>query len=244
MSSIKSFVRKLFPNLFYWNNALRTIRRHYVEPLIRTKYKYCHTTALLEPPFQISDYSLVSIGPYTKIRSGFTFLGSSGRLTIKKYATLAMNCCIVTNGHVPTVGLPHIISGTHHINDKSTDITIHEAVWIGLNVTLLPGSEIGRGAIVGAGSVVNKYIPPYAVAVGIPAKIIATAFTLDQIIEHEKLLYPESERLSIEVLEAIFKTYYEGKKSIGHEKIPSDEKDRMESILKEMRMNLTHKEFN
>ena len=51
-------------------------------------------------------------------------------------------------------------------------IVIEDKVWIGINSTILPGVKIGYGAIVGAGSVVTKDVPPYTVAGGIPAKPI------------------------------------------------------------------------
>ena len=45
-------------------------------------------------------------------------------------------------------------------------------VWIGADVTLLGGVRIGNGAIIGAGAVVAKDVPPYAVVVGNPARVI------------------------------------------------------------------------
>ncbi|NJO59335.1 MAG: acyltransferase [Richelia sp. RM2_1_2] len=51
-------------------------------------------------------------------------------------------------------------------------IKIGSDVWIGRGVYIGKGIEIGDGAVIGANSVVTKYIPPYAVAVGVPAKII------------------------------------------------------------------------
>lgn len=55
-------------------------------------------------------------------------------------------------------------------------------VWIGVNVSILSGVKIGHGACIGAGSIVTKDIPPYAVAVGNPAKVIKYRFS-DKIIE-------------------------------------------------------------
>jgi acetyltransferase-like isoleucine patch superfamily enzyme len=52
------------------------------------------------------------------------------------------------------------------------DIIIEDDVWLGANVVVLPGVKIGKGAIVGAGSVITKDIPPYAIVTGIPGKII------------------------------------------------------------------------
>lgn len=54
----------------------------------------------------------------------------------------------------------------------SSSVTIEDKVWIGESVSILPGVTIGKGAIIGANSVVSKDIPPYVIAVGIPAKPI------------------------------------------------------------------------
>ena len=52
-------------------------------------------------------------------------------------------------------------------------IIVHKNAWIALNVTLMPGVEVGEGAIVSAGSIVSKDIPPFTVAQGNPAKVVA-----------------------------------------------------------------------
>ena len=51
-------------------------------------------------------------------------------------------------------------------------IKIEDDVWIGSNVIILPNINIGKGSIIGAGSVVTKNIPEYSVAVGVPARVI------------------------------------------------------------------------
>ena len=62
------------------------------------------------------------------------------------------------------------------------DIIIGNDVWIGTQSVILSGSNISDGAVIGANSVVNSFIPPYSVAVGSPAKVIKYRFS-DQIIE-------------------------------------------------------------
>jgi acetyltransferase-like isoleucine patch superfamily enzyme len=57
-------------------------------------------------------------------------------------------------------------------NIKKCPVVIHNRVWIGPNVTILPNVEIGEGAVVAAGSVVTKSIEPFAIVAGVPAKKI------------------------------------------------------------------------
>ena len=239
--SCKTFIKKHLLEIIAWRNIIQDIRSRYIIPRKRNKYKTCSESAILEMPFDISCYSRISIAPYTKIRKGFTFLGDKGSFTLKKYSTIAMNCIVIPDGHIPTLKVPQIISGSNHINDKISDIIVNEGVWIGINSILLPGTIIGRGSIIGAGSMVNKEIPPYAVAVGSPAKIIASTFSIDEIIEHEIALYPPEERFTRQELEEIFSKYYEGKKSIGHNSIPAEQKSFVETKLQQMRKDIESK---
>ena len=63
-------------------------------------------------------------------------------------------------------------------------ITVGNSVWIGANVTVLPGVTIGNYVIIGAGSVVNRDIPDGVIAVGVPCKVIR------KITEDDKNKYP------------------------------------------------------
>jgi acetyltransferase-like isoleucine patch superfamily enzyme len=74
------------------------------------------------------------------------------------------------------------ISGNHVFDDRETPIryqgtaygkvTIGEDCWLGTNVVVLPGVTIGRGAVIGAGAVVTSDVPEFAVALGIPARVV------------------------------------------------------------------------
>lgn len=55
---------------------------------------------------------------------------------------------------------------------RGVDIIIENDVWIGMNASICPGVRIGQGSVIGAGAVVVSDIPPMAVAVGVPAKVI------------------------------------------------------------------------
>lgn len=75
-----------------------------------------------------------------------------------------------------------IISFNHKYEDKNTlikkqgkilkRVIIEDDVWIGAKAQILAGVKIGKGAVIGAGSIVTKNVPSYAVVMGAPAKII------------------------------------------------------------------------
>lgn len=160
---------------------------------------------------------------WSRIQNGCNMISWEGKLIVKKFAAIS-SCTIVPGAHVPTVGLPQFLS-ISHINDNDGQIVVNEDAWVGAGAILLSHCEIGRGAVVAAGTIVTKSIPPYAVVAGCPSKIIAVRFTIDQILEHEKILYPKEERMSREELEKLFSEYYVGKKTIGTSNMSDKDKE-------------------
>jgi acetyltransferase-like isoleucine patch superfamily enzyme len=78
----------------------------------------------------------------------------------------------------PEIASMHM--GMGHPSCKG-DITIGNDVWIGAKSTIMSGVKIGHGAVIGSGSVVAKDVPPYAIVVGNPAKIVKYRFDEQQI---------------------------------------------------------------
>ncbi len=68
-------------------------------------------------------------------------------------------------------------------------ITIGNDVWLGRNVIITNGANIGNGVIAGAGSIITKDIPDYAVVVGAPARIVKFRFSKEQIEEMNKICW-------------------------------------------------------
>ena len=103
----------------------------------------------------------VKIGRNVFINSNLLAMARGG-ITIEDNAMIAANVQLISNNHDPY--------------DLCTltckPVLIREYAWVGAGATILPGVCIGRHAIVGAGSVVTKDVPDYAVAVGNPAKVI------------------------------------------------------------------------
>lgn len=117
------------------------------------------------------------------VGKGINF-GNGSNIIMKDHANLGSYSCIEGSRAIVTVGR-HVMMGKFciiilqnhkYISDKydgfeAGDIVIDDYAWIGHKVTILPGVRIGKHAIVGAGAVVTKSVPDYAVAVGNPAVI-------------------------------------------------------------------------
>ena len=178
----------------------------------------------------------ISLDNYTRIQNHLNFISYKGKLKVKKYTAIGAGCIIIPGDHVPTVGVPQYLAGNLHINDVDGEIIVGEDAWVGAGTILLSHCSIGRGAVVAAGAVVSKPVPPYAVVAGIPAKVIATRFTIDQILEHEAILYPQEERMTKEELEKLFADNYQGKKSIGKSDMSAEDQERLKAARKELGM--------
>jgi acetyltransferase-like isoleucine patch superfamily enzyme len=105
----------------------------------------------------------VFIGPYVVIYG-------HGGVTIGKDTLIAMHCRILSSNHT----IPSRDLRIRSQPDVLLPVTIGEDVWLGAGVTVLGGVTIGDGCIVGAGAVVTKDLPPYSIAVGVPAKVVRT----------------------------------------------------------------------
>lgn len=109
---------------------------------------------------KIGDRSYV--GPY------FCAAGP-GDITIGKNCMIAAHSSMYANNHV--FDNPDVLISEQGVICKG--ITIEDDCWLGTGVRVLDGVTIGKGSVIGAGAVVTKSIPPYSVAVGVPAKVIS-----------------------------------------------------------------------
>jgi acetyltransferase-like isoleucine patch superfamily enzyme len=108
--------------------------------------------------------------------------GTEGRITIGDRATLDSFCRFFGHGTIDIgadtqIGPGCLITTTDHdyednLTVRFNRVSIGQRVWIGANVTILPGVEIGDGTVVEAGSVVMKSLPPGCVALGVPARVV------------------------------------------------------------------------
>lgn len=140
--------------------------------------------------------------------------GENGRFIMKGLSGAAQGLTVITGNHHRAVDK---LMGQTFVSrelDDNKDVVVEEEVWMGCNVTLLSGVTLGRGSTVGTGSVCTKSVPPYSIVIGNPAKVIGFNYTPDEALEHERLLYPEKDRLPKEVLERNYQKYFKDRVGI------------------------------
>lgn len=109
----------------------------------------------------------VEIGDFSNIGANCR-LGTTTKLKLGKHVLLAARCYIGGAQHkFDRLDIPIMRQGY----ESKGGVVIEDDVWLGTDVKVLDGVTIGTGCVVGAGSVVTKDLPPYSIAVGVPAKI-------------------------------------------------------------------------
>jgi maltose O-acetyltransferase len=112
----------------------------------------------------------VHIGEGTNITPGLIVNdGYSGLVSIGERVSIATNVTLVADSNPNNSHLGALPYVKEHLI-KTAPVVIEDDVWLGTNAVVLPGVRVGRGAIVGAGAVVTRDVPPFTVVAGVPAR--------------------------------------------------------------------------
>ena len=159
-------------------------------------------------------YNEVSLNEVTL--GDFTYIAGNtniSKTTIGKFCSIGPYCKIGLGKHptkdfvsthpvfFSTLKQAQVTFADRNYFDEFAYIIIGNDVWLGANVIVVDGVKIGDGAIVAAGSVVTKDIPPYTIVGGVPAKIIKYRFEKEEI---KKLLQLKWWDMDVEYLKENF----------------------------------------
>jgi acetyltransferase-like isoleucine patch superfamily enzyme len=114
----------------------------------------------------------------------------NGDIELGDSANIGFNCEVFSASRV-TIGqsvlmaaYAYVIGGDHDFSDpsapvlsqsrKSIGVSVGDGVWMGAGAKVLDGVDVGEHAVIGAGAVVRESVPPRAIAVGIPARVVST----------------------------------------------------------------------
>jgi acetyltransferase-like isoleucine patch superfamily enzyme len=171
------------------------IKRDVVTSLYTRNFKYFGKNSLLYKPKIIRKKEDISIGDNTTILNMIRIQTYNDITGLKAKVIIGNNCFIgynnsflageniVIDDGVLMASNILISSENHSINPEVNEyymdqplickpVHIGEGTWIGERVCVMPGVNIGKKCIIGAGSIVTKSIPNYSMAVGSPAKIV------------------------------------------------------------------------
>lgn len=109
----------------------------------------------------------VSIGRHVTINEG-VFLDGFGGLTINDHCRIAHGCSFISEDHV----FDDRTKPIWQQGKRAGAIVLEEDVWCGCGVKVMSGVTIGRGSVIAAGAVVTRDIPPYSIAMGVPARVV------------------------------------------------------------------------
>lgn len=121
----------------------------------------------------------IKIGDFTRIEFR-TEIGAADSISIGKYVIISHDVYIYDNNNHPISSVEREKLSLSSFEDKYnswynssiSSINIEDNVWIGMNCIILKGVNIGKGAIVAAGSVVTKDVPAFSIVAGNPAKVV------------------------------------------------------------------------
>lgn len=166
-------------------------------------------------PGNVFDMKAVSVGDNSYGTINVLNWGRGQHLSIGNYCSIAQEVMFVLNAdhyvnHISTFPFKVKVLGEKWEGTSKGDIIVEDDVWIGYNATIMSGVRIGQGAVIAAGAVVTKDIPPYAIVGGVPAKLIKYRFEPEIV---EELLKIDYGRLTDEMIKEHIDELYTDLKS-------------------------------
>lgn len=133
----------------------------------------------------IFDPSLVDVGKDTYGELNIITFSNQTRLHIGRFVSIAQEVAFILDAEHYTNHISTYPFKVKYLNIEEAesfskgDIYVGDDVWIGYRSIIMSGVHIGQGAVIAAGSIVTKDVPPYAIVGGSPAKIIKYRFNQD-----------------------------------------------------------------
>jgi maltose O-acetyltransferase len=153
--------------------------------LWRMRVKQMGHSVTINPGCTLADAKDITVGHHVFVHQGAHFYtGRGSQITIGNYVMIGRDCSLLaTNRDVSDWRQP-MCFGTEYIKKP---IIIEDDVWIGERVIVTAGVTIHHGAVVGAGAVVTKDVPPFAIVGGVPAQVLRYRFDPKTIKKAESL---------------------------------------------------------
>ena len=174
------------PHKIYWK---------YIErPLIYNMLGAIGDNVSIQDNVKIFGAENVFLGNDIFLGSETLLLCTRAKIIFGNHIMFGPHVSVITGDHRTNVIGKYMtqISDDEKLPENDAPVIFEGDNWVGCSATILKGVTVGRGAVIAAGAVVTKDVPPYSIVGGTPAKIISYRFNKQQILEHEALLSKNS----------------------------------------------------
>lgn len=166
---------------------------HFKSKRQKKKMLSCGKNVSIQQPFNVVSFKNLIMGDNCYIAPGVRFINSRAKIILGNNVLIGGDSKFISGNHridIPGLYMSEVTDDykNEEYDKYDKDIIVEDDVMFGVNCLVLSGVHIGTGSFIGAGSIVNKDIPPYSIAVGVPAKVIKQRFTSEQLDEHLKIL--------------------------------------------------------
>jgi acetyltransferase-like isoleucine patch superfamily enzyme len=178
--------------------VVKRIKMYLLRPLFGSYGKKFHFD-----PNGFYSFANIHVGEDVSLGLNPILLADLSHIRIGNHVMFGPEVAIIGGNHNTTIPGRFMTQVYEKNTNDDLGVVIEDDVWIGTRAIILRGVTIGRGSIVGAGSIVTKSVPPYAIVTGNPAHVVRFRWNVDIIISHEQVLYPLEQRLALSDLESV-----------------------------------------
>lgn len=195
MNPFGTAVRGMSRGYHFFGRAARRLRMWLLMPLFAK-----HGRDFIFDPDGSYSFGHIEVGDDVSLGTRPVLMASLSRIVIGNHVMFGPEVVVIGGGHNATVVGRPMKAVLEKTGNEDLGVVIEDDVWVGARAMILRGVRVGRGAIVGAGAVVTKSVPPYAIVAGSPARVLRFRWDLETILKHEAALYDEEHRLAPEEL--------------------------------------------
>ncbi len=152
-----------------WIHPFRLLHYYNYSHVAQRRRLTCGAKVWIAPNVSFRNGERITLGDRVQIgeRCGLWAGDISGRIIVGAHSTFGPDCYLTASDY-GTAAEARVVDQPK----RERDVVIGEEVWLGTRVIVTAGVTIGRGCIVGAGSVVTRDLPEMAIAVGVPARVV------------------------------------------------------------------------
>lgn len=177
--------------LLFGFRAFRRLRMHLYRGLFRS-----HGANFWFDPAGTYSFRNITVGNDVNLGLKPIVYAEMSEVVIGNKVMFGPEVVVVGGGHNVHVVGAFMADVREKTGNEDLGVIIEDDVWVGARALILRGVHVGRGAIVGAGAVVTKSVPPYSIVAGSPARVVGFRFDVEAILRHETLLYSPADRLA------------------------------------------------